>query len=131
MKKFFVALLLMSFMSISGTATAEGITPFYRDIATVKAKLVAKNKTAICIGLLEAKDSNNIIELTVVLRKDNNGSWRDIKKWTITGKKSVSINKSYVVPSSGKYRVIARGSVKTPSGNVLEKISVNSSIVAL
>lgn len=131
MRKLCVMLLLVFCWIGCGSVNAEGITPFYRDIASSKASLTVTNKVATCTSAIKAKDADNIIEVTMILRKESSGSWVDIKKWTGTGKKNVRISRNFSLSSSGKYRVIARGTVKDPQGKVLEKISVNSSIVTV
>ena len=130
MKRIGLTLLLTLCLMGYGISHAEGITPFSRDITSARALLTIEKNVATCVGMISAKDPNNFLELTLILRKETNGRWIDVKKWTSNNKGRINLKRTYTI-SSGKYRVIARGSVKTPSGNVLEKISVNSSIVTL
>jgi hypothetical protein len=131
MKRIWVVALMVLSLLVGVIGHAEGITPFSRDIKSAKATLTIQGTVAECNSFIYANATNSRIEFTMYLRKESSGRWIDVKKWTISGIRTVNLKRTYTVSSPGKYRVVARGTVKDPAGKVLEKISVNSSIVTL
>lgn len=132
MKRIWIVVVFATLVLLGGSmGVAENIRPFYQHTAYANTTLTLKGKVATCVGTFKAKDANSIIDLTVFLRKESGGRWINVKSWSTKGVKNAMLTRSVTLSSSGKYRVVARGTVKDPAGKVLEKISVNSSIVTL
>lgn len=103
------------------------ISPFWENINSVDAYLYISNGTAEADSYVSAANKSAKISGTVVLQKNQNGSWVNVKSWSMSGTGSAFVNDTYSVTKSVSYRI--KTTVKVTYNGVTENVTKYSSTV--
>ncbi|MPN35030.1 hypothetical protein SDC9_182524 [bioreactor metagenome] len=127
---FLLSLVLVLGMVMS--ASAAEVTPYYSYTDDVAASLRISGGQATCGGSVSAMNPSNKCSVTATLKRQEGSSWVTVSgaTWSGSGTGSAFASGTKSVSSGYSYRVFVTGKVMTPSGTLLETVTVQSKIVA-
>lgn len=121
-----LALVLVCLISATQvSAFANEITPRYVGISLIAADLdISTSGRASCYGYV-AVESGYSVDLTVSLQRDG----RTIRSWSDSGDEDIEITGTYYVTPGHDYQVVVSAVVENSRGSVVDRPTMESSVV--
>lgn len=125
-----VTLCMLISIASAAVPTEDPIQPLYIKITRLSTDFsVTSSGYADCYSKVTLDNTSDTAELTMELQRSSNQSnWETIKDWTISGKRTVELDKGWYVASGYYYRIHITANVYTSSGSLVETASDDSVI---